>query len=35
MTVINDNLGPLLHRLATVHPLQTHSDRQTTFTTKD
>jgi len=30
--MINSNLGPILHCLATVHPLRT--DRQTTTMTK-
>jgi len=35
--VINSNLGRILHRLATIHLLQTdrRRDRQTTTTTKD
>jgi len=28
--VINSNLGPISHRLATIHPLQTMTDGQTT-----
>jgi len=27
--VINSNLGPILHRLATIHPLQTDIRRTT------
>jgi len=38
LLVINSNLGPILHRIATRHPLQTTDgctiDRQTTTTTR-
>jgi len=29
LLVINSNLGPISHRLATIHPWQTTTDRQT------
>jgi len=28
--MVNSNLGPILHRLVKIHPLQTTTNRQTT-----